>query len=126
MAPSFIHMCKQCKWRHLVDKYATDVSGAILLPSSIQVAESISGSVVPLAMFVCICIFEKKQGPNISMIATDVIKCYQMTDTVHRACDLKPLCFSNISTIININHNHHKIYSYTFQRRKYIFGKMYF
>ena len=33
-------------------KYATNVSGAILLPSSIQVVESISGSVVPLAMFV--------------------------------------------------------------------------
>ena len=33
-------------------KYATNVSGAILLPSSIQVTESISGSVVPLAMFV--------------------------------------------------------------------------
>ena len=32
-------------------KYATNVSGAILLPSSIQVMESISGSVVPLAMF---------------------------------------------------------------------------
>ena len=32
-------------------KYATNVSGAILLPSSIQVTESISGSVVPLAMF---------------------------------------------------------------------------
>ena len=33
-------------------KYATNVSGAVLLPSSIQVTESISGSVVPLAMFV--------------------------------------------------------------------------
>ena len=32
-------------------KYATNISGAILLPSSIQVTESISGSVVPLAMF---------------------------------------------------------------------------
>ena len=32
-------------------KFATNVSGAILLPSSIQVKESISGSVVPLAMF---------------------------------------------------------------------------
>ena len=35
----------------LVAKFATNVSGAILLPSSIQVTESISGSVVPLAMF---------------------------------------------------------------------------
>ena len=32
--------------------FATNVSGAILLPSSIQVMESISGSVVPLAMFI--------------------------------------------------------------------------
>ena len=32
-------------------KFATNVSSAMLLPSSIQVTESISGSVVPLAMF---------------------------------------------------------------------------
>ena len=32
-------------------RFATNVSGAILLPSSIQITESISGSVVPLAMF---------------------------------------------------------------------------
>ena len=31
--------------------WPTNVSGDILLPSSIQVTESISGSVVPLAMF---------------------------------------------------------------------------
>ena len=31
--------------------WPTNVSGAILMPSSIQVTESISGSVVPLAMF---------------------------------------------------------------------------
>ena len=37
-------------------KFATNVSGAILLPSSIQVTESISGSVVPLAMFCILCI----------------------------------------------------------------------
>ena len=67
----------------------------------------------------CICIFEKEQGPNISVIATDVIKCYQMTDAVQRACGLKPLCFSNISSliIIVINHNHHKIDKYTFLRK---------
>ena len=40
-----------CKWRHLVAKFATNVSGAKLLPSPIQVTKSISGSVVPLAMF---------------------------------------------------------------------------
>ena len=32
-------------------KFATNVSGAMLLPSLIQVTESISGSVVPLAKF---------------------------------------------------------------------------
>ena len=32
-------------------KFATNVSGAMLLPSLIQVTESHSGSVVPLAMF---------------------------------------------------------------------------
>ena len=33
-------------------KYATNASGAMLLINLIQVTESISGSVVPLAMFV--------------------------------------------------------------------------
>ena len=51
VAPSGGQIFKLCKWRHLVAKFATNVSGAILLPSSIQVTESISGSVVPLAMF---------------------------------------------------------------------------
>ena len=32
-------------------KFATNASGAMLLPNLIQVMESISGSVVPLAMF---------------------------------------------------------------------------
>ena len=31
--------------------FATNASGAMLLPNSVQVTESISGSVVPLAMF---------------------------------------------------------------------------
>ena len=33
-------------------KFAINASGAILLPSLVQVSESISGSVVPLAMFI--------------------------------------------------------------------------
>ena len=33
-------------------KVATNASGAMLLPSSIKVTESISGSFVPLAMFI--------------------------------------------------------------------------
>ena len=32
-------------------KFAINASGAMLLPSLVQVTESISGSVVPLAMF---------------------------------------------------------------------------
>ena len=51
MAPSGVQICNYCKWRHLVGKYATNISGVILLQSLIQVTESISGSVVPLAMF---------------------------------------------------------------------------
>ena len=51
------------KWRQLVAKFVTNVSGAILLPSSIQVTESISGSVVPLAMFFgCLPLHPKSYG----------------------------------------------------------------
>ena len=41
----------QCKLRNLVAKFATNARGAMLLLNLIQVTESISGSVVPLAMF---------------------------------------------------------------------------
>ena len=51
VAPSGGQICNFCKWRHLVAKFATNVSGAKLLPSPIQVTKSISGSVVPPAMF---------------------------------------------------------------------------
>ena len=34
-------------------KFAINASGAMLLPSLVQVSESISGSIVPLAMFFC-------------------------------------------------------------------------
>ena len=44
---------KKVNWRHLVAKFAINASGAMLLPSLVQVLESISGSVVPLAMFQC-------------------------------------------------------------------------
>ena len=66
VAPSGGQICNICNWRHLVAIFATNasgaiwwptnVSGAILLPTSIQDTESISGSVVPLAMFVCVCV----------------------------------------------------------------------
>ena len=49
--PSGGQIFNYCKWGHLVDKFATNASGAILLLDLIQVTESISGSVVPLAMF---------------------------------------------------------------------------
>jgi len=71
--PSGGQICNLCKWRHLVAKFATNTSGAIwwsnlqlkqvvvkyatnaigamLLLKLIQVTESISGSVVPLATF---------------------------------------------------------------------------
>ena len=42
---------KQCKWRHLVAKFGTNASVDMLLLNLIQVTETISGSVVPLAMF---------------------------------------------------------------------------
>ena len=51
VAPCGGHICNYCKRRHLMAKFGTNVSGAILLPSSIQVTEPISGSIVPLAMF---------------------------------------------------------------------------
>ena len=54
VAPSGGHICRQCKWRDLVAKFATNISGALLLPSIIHVTVSISGSVVPLAMFTII------------------------------------------------------------------------
>ena len=49
VASSCGQICNLCKWCHLVAKFATNASGAMLLPS--LVTESISGSVVPLAMF---------------------------------------------------------------------------
>ena len=39
---------------YLLAKFATNASGAMLLPNLVQVMESISGSVVPLAMFLCV------------------------------------------------------------------------
>ena len=51
VAPSGGQICDQCKWRHLVVKFATNVRGAMLLLNLLQVTESISGSIVPLAMF---------------------------------------------------------------------------
>ena len=57
IVPSGGQMCNECKWRHLVAKFAIDASGAMLLPNLIHVTESISGSVVPLAMFHCFVAF---------------------------------------------------------------------
>ena len=51
VAPSGGQICNSCKWRHLVAKFGTNASVDMLLLNLIQVTESISGSVVPLAMF---------------------------------------------------------------------------
>ena len=51
VAPSGGQIYNQCKQRHLVAKFATNASDAMLLPNLVPVMESISGSVVPLAMF---------------------------------------------------------------------------
>ena len=51
VAPSGGQIYNLCKQRHLVAKFATNANSAMLLPNLIQVTESISGSVVPLAMF---------------------------------------------------------------------------
>ena len=52
VAPTGGQICNLCKWHHLVAIFATNASGAMLLPNLVQVTASISGSVVPLAMFV--------------------------------------------------------------------------
>ena len=49
MASSGGQIGNEFKWRHLVATFAIN---AILLPNLIQVLESVSGSVVPLAMFI--------------------------------------------------------------------------
>ena len=50
-------------------KFAINASGAMLLPSLVQVSESTSGSVVPLAMFYILAnqqfTGQKHQGPNL-------------------------------------------------------------
>ena len=48
---SNLQLMHVAEWHHLVAKFATYASGAMLLLNLIQVSESISGSVVPLAMF---------------------------------------------------------------------------
>ena len=50
VAQSGVQIWNSCKWRHLVAKFATNASGP-MLSTLVQVTESISGSVVPLAMF---------------------------------------------------------------------------
>ena len=45
-------------------KFAINASGAMLLPSLVQVSESISGSVAPLAMFCLILLSRKRVLPS--------------------------------------------------------------
>ena len=49
--PPHVQMLNQCKLCHLLAKFTTNARGAMLLLNLIQVTESISGSLVPLAMF---------------------------------------------------------------------------
>ena len=51
VAPSGGQIRNLCMWCHLVAKFATYDSLAMLLANLVRVTESISGSVVPLAMF---------------------------------------------------------------------------
>ena len=51
VAPPDDQILSQSKWCRLVAKFASNASGVMLLPNLIQVTESISESVVPLAMF---------------------------------------------------------------------------
>ena len=54
--------------------FATNVIGAMLLPSLIQVMESISGSVVPLAMFLSFIEISDRNG---SVVVTPALFDYQ-------------------------------------------------
>ena len=51
VVPSGGQIFNECKSCHLVAKFATNASVAMLLPNLVQFTESISGSIVPLAMF---------------------------------------------------------------------------
>ena len=91
-------------------KFATNVSGAILLPSSIQVTESISGSVVPLAMFCHLLKYLSKM--DLSALLTPTHSDYHrlrrplhgsihcscvavVYPTLELICDFRPSKFSN-------------------------------
>ena len=52
VVPSGGQPCNECKRSLLMAKFAINASGAMRLPNSIQVTESIPGSVVHLAMFI--------------------------------------------------------------------------
>ena len=51
VAPSGGQICNLCEWHQLMVKFAMNASGAMWFTNGVQVMESISGSVVPLAMF---------------------------------------------------------------------------
>ena len=43
MAPSGGEICNECKWRHLVAKFATNASGAMLLPNLVKLQSQFLG-----------------------------------------------------------------------------------
>ena len=61
----------------MVAKFATNARGAMLLLNVIQVTESISGSVVPLAMFSFIVSFTYRTRVFLKSFHILVIKCQQ-------------------------------------------------
>ena len=57
-------------------KFAINASGAMLLPSLVQVSESISGSVVPLAMFyIELCKYMNRKIGKGELFVFDMYKC---------------------------------------------------
>ena len=110
VVPSGSQICNYCKWRHLVAKFETNVSGAMLLPSLIQITKSISGSVVPLAMFCHLLKYLSKM--DLSALLTPTHSDYHrlrrplhgsihcscvavVYPTLELICDFRPSKFSN-------------------------------
>ena len=80
-------ICNWCKWRHLVAKIATDAISAMLLSNLVQVTESISGSVVPLAMFIA-----KRTDISYSL-------CHFLTQKLYSRIWSLKLCFFSIALV---------------------------
>ena len=75
-------------------KFTTNACGAMLLPNSIQVTESISGSVVPLAMFFKKVLLEKYSNIIFGWHLLNLTKCGPLFEysiwvvSVHDICQV--------------------------------------